>query len=492
MIDTIIKTITQKEFDSNWQPNGWNLLHIGPTFNWRTEWDEWASIRDLVQNALDETEAFTVTQTGTDLVISDKGAGLSVRDLFLGGQRPKESYMRGKFGEGLKVASLSLLRLGYGVSMQTVGKDAIFCMYQQDIDTEPISTLAVLWKNNGIKSGTAVTIHGYDFNQDTYEDRFTQTANLDLLHKSKSNVTKPRQRYNIIYKAKKGQAMIYARNIFMREIEGQWSYDLWDFELSPDRHAPRYDFQLWECVSRLWQTVTDENLMVEFFKAIRDNKAKYLKGELDMATSEWTRTPENIPYIRIMESNTEKWNRAFIKVYGECSVLRTGAFESQMEAIGHSSVALPQGITEAMRKVVKSDESLLVSMRDKIREIETIDDLNLDSRQLLILNSARELNEGLSKPVAGLFAAHLPMVDGKPIDALYHIPTDQVLFTPAMLSSWIEMFKAFVHELGHSYSGADDCTYQHAFGMTAASAELAIHIASHPNFYQRYGSVIKG
>jgi hypothetical protein len=491
MINTIIKSVSQEDFTKNWQPNGWNLLHIGPTFNWRIEWDEWASIRDLVQNALDETESFVATQTGTDLIISDNGSGLSVRDLFLGAQKNKEPHMRGKFGEGLKVASLSLLRLGYGVTMQTVGKDIIFCMYNQDIDNKAIGTLAALWKNNEITEGTKITIQGYDFSKPTYEDRFTQTADLDILHKSKSHIIKPVQRYNVIYKAKKGKAAIFARNIFMKEIEGPWSYDLWDFELSPDRHAPRYDFELWQCVSRLWQTVTDESLMVSFFKSIRDNQAKYLKYDLDMTINTWTTTADGVSYISVMESESEKWNRAMIKVFGENSVLRTGAYENQMEAIGHTSVALPQGITEAMKKVVRSDESLLKSVRDKITDIEIIDDGKLDTRQLLILNSARELNEGLSHQVSGLFASHLPLIDGKPIEALHHISTEQVLFTPVILSSWNEMFKALVHELGHAYGGAADCTYGHTFGMASVAAELAIYIASHPNFYQRYSSVIK-
>jgi hypothetical protein len=313
---------------------------------------------------------------------------------------------------------------------------------------------------------------------------------MEVLHKTKSHIKTPIQRYNVIYKAKKGEAAVFARNIYMHDIEGEWSYDLWDLELSPDRFAPRYEFELWQCISRLWQTVTTEDLMISFFKAIRDKKAKYLKNDLDMTSSEWTRTPDNVPYIKIMESNSEKWNRAFIKVFGESSVLRTGAFENQMEALGHTSITLPQGITEAMKQAIRNDESLLKSLRDKTTEVEVIDDSKLDTKQLLVLNSARELNEALSKPVSGLFASHLPIIDGKDIIALYHRPTEQVLFSPSVLLSWNEMFQELVHELGHAYSGGGDCTYEHTFGMCKVSAELATYIAKHPNYYQRYNSII--
>ncbi|MDP3064973.1 MAG: hypothetical protein Q8O40_17480, partial [Chloroflexota bacterium] len=51
--------ISMDEVRSQWEPQGWRLLVIGPTATWRTEWGEWEAIRDIVQNALDETEAYS-------------------------------------------------------------------------------------------------------------------------------------------------------------------------------------------------------------------------------------------------------------------------------------------------------------------------------------------------------------------------------------------------------------------------------------------------
>ncbi len=50
--------ISMEEYQSRWQPEGWQLIIIGPTSTWRQEWGEWEAVRDIVQNALDEAESY--------------------------------------------------------------------------------------------------------------------------------------------------------------------------------------------------------------------------------------------------------------------------------------------------------------------------------------------------------------------------------------------------------------------------------------------------
>jgi hypothetical protein len=489
-MDKII-SLTQKQYEAEYKPQGYNILHIGATSSWRIEWGEWESIRDLIQNALDETESFTVETTGIDLIIKDSGTGLSIKDLFLGGQRAKEKHLRGKFGEGLKVAALALLRLGYGLEVKTVGRDIIFAMYEQDIENETISTLAAIWKPNNCIRGTTVTIRDYDFSKPNFDERFTQTADLNVLHKSKSQITKPIQRYNYIYKAKRGKATIYCRNIYMRDIDGLFSYDLWDFELSPDRHAPRYDFELWRNIAQLWQTVTDENLMTEFFKAIRDKTAKYLINDIDLDAQDYQKTPDGIPFYKIMESESEKWNRAFIKVFGEAAVLRTCALENEIEALGKHSVELPQGLMDSLEKCITTDKSLIESVLDKTKVVEVIEDKNLDPRQLLILNAARELTQALPKTPSGIFAAHLPLVEDCLITGTYHIPTNQILFALSTITSWDTMIRSLIHEAAHMIGNTEDCTRSHIEAEEYVSARLITFVANNSSFVQRYECIIK-
>ncbi|GAI82864.1 unnamed protein product, partial [marine sediment metagenome] len=99
-----------EDYRENWQPQGWRLIIIGPTSTWRQEWGEWEAIRDIVQNALDEAEAYRWGYDDQGFWISDRGKGVAIADFLLGPPKLKPDYARGKFGEGMKIATLALVR----------------------------------------------------------------------------------------------------------------------------------------------------------------------------------------------------------------------------------------------------------------------------------------------------------------------------------------------------------------------------------------------
>ena len=67
------RVLSMDEYHSRWQPEGWQLIIIGPTSTWRQEWGEWEAIRDIVQNALDEAEVYRWGYDEKGLWISDRG-----------------------------------------------------------------------------------------------------------------------------------------------------------------------------------------------------------------------------------------------------------------------------------------------------------------------------------------------------------------------------------------------------------------------------------
>ncbi|MDD4985816.1 MAG: hypothetical protein PHQ43_08510, partial [Dehalococcoidales bacterium] len=106
------RIMTMEEYNTRWKPEGWKIIFIGPTATWRQEWGEWEAIRDLVQNALDETEAYQYGYDEEGLWLADQGKGVGLSSFLLGPPKLKPDYARGKFGEGMKIASLALLRKG--------------------------------------------------------------------------------------------------------------------------------------------------------------------------------------------------------------------------------------------------------------------------------------------------------------------------------------------------------------------------------------------
>jgi len=112
------QVLTMDEYRSAWEPQGWQLIIIGPTSTWRQDWGEWEAIRDIVQNALDECEYYTWGYDDEGLYIRDSGKGVAVADFLLGPPKLKPDYARGKFGEGMKIAALALIRMGYPVRVR--------------------------------------------------------------------------------------------------------------------------------------------------------------------------------------------------------------------------------------------------------------------------------------------------------------------------------------------------------------------------------------
>jgi hypothetical protein len=87
-------------------------------------WNDWEGYREMVQNGIDSEVEFgaplKVTHLGTTLRIENDGATLSREALLLGtSSKAGRSDMIGKFGEGLKLGILALVRNGHAVKIRT-------------------------------------------------------------------------------------------------------------------------------------------------------------------------------------------------------------------------------------------------------------------------------------------------------------------------------------------------------------------------------------
>ena len=128
------RVLTMEQYERDWKPKGWNLLPIGPTATYRKEWDIWEAIRDIVQNALDESESYTSGYDEDSFWVEDQGRGIGIQNFLLGPPKLKEEWARGKFGEGMKLAGLALLRLGYAVRVETAGREVFLIFVELEAE----------------------------------------------------------------------------------------------------------------------------------------------------------------------------------------------------------------------------------------------------------------------------------------------------------------------------------------------------------------------
>lgn len=456
--------ITQEECDTVWKPAGWRLIVIGPTSTWRTEWGMWEAIRDIVQNCLDESETYRFGYDEQGLWIADTGKGVSVADFLLGPPVAKPDWARGKFGEGMKIGALAILRLGHSVHVETVGRELWIVFLEQKVNGR-VEQLAALWKPNGTSAGTKFHIIGY--NGRSYEEYFAVNLPRSLiLAEVPSPITQPKQRYNQLFRAEGKAASppggrVYSRDIYFRDIKSPFSYNLWGFELAPDRHGPKNEMDIWKEVGRLWAGVQKVPLLAQFISMVIDppklNTAESRHVDIEFLGRE---PISNKLYETIMMDNANAWQAAWERVVGRDMVLRTDPrLDSMVIHLGYGSVSVYYSVRRALGYVIKSDKELIDEMAERLSEAEAIPDRDLTPRQLAHLNLARAIAEDFTTKGQVLAAIIPPASDMVSRTAgLYEFGTGIIKIHGTMLHSADDTVGVMVHEIGHhvAYTRAAD------------------------------------
>jgi hypothetical protein len=492
------RVLSMEEYRATWQPEGWQLIIIGPTSTWRQEWGIWEAIRDIVQNALDETEAYRWYYDDAwglkSLHIEDSGKGVAVADFLLGPPRPKPDYARGKFGEGMKIACLALLRQGFPVYIRTVGRDMWIVFIEQRVDGIA-ETLAAMWRPNGTGIGTRFHIIGY--HGSAFEDRFAiNLPESAIVAEGPSLLARPIRRYNQLIRYSfpgeekefreaveavgstfAGQARIFARDIYMRDINSLYSYNLWGFDMAPDRHAPKRDSGLWEDMGRLWCCVKDEKLLADLIRMVMEPAVIRSEEGPRIQINEWIgREPvSGKSYIDFIKENAQTWQRAWSNVTGANAVVRTdSSYDAMVTHLGYKSVGVQWAVRTGLSRAIITDKDLIKASQERLSEVEIIPDERLSRAQVAHLKLARAIADATfahHRVEGGVFAAIIPPASDRVRTAgMYARESERVYISADQLSSGRATVDTVIHELAHHMSGAEDGTEAHNSAMTRVAA----------------------
>ncbi len=492
------QVITMEDYKRDWEPKGWKLLAIGPTSTWRQDWSIWEAIRDIVQNALDETEAYQWGYDDQGLWIGDQGKGVGIADFLLGPPKLKPEYARGRYGEGMKISTLVLVRNGYPVHITTVGKELWVVFLELDIEGTKSLQLNALYKADGSTRGTRFNIIGY-FGP-AYADRFAvNIPKDDILWQGPSLITQPKQRYNMLYPSHfpvmepggevdpwhekgAGAGRIFARDIYMRDIGSPYSYNLWSFNLAPDRHAPASEGDVWIDIGRLWATVSDVSLLENFLRMVKDPPeiASEESRNINMGWEMGNNPVSGNTYSSLVSDNAEAWRKAWNNVFGEDTVIRTSErLDNVIQHLGYKSVSVSWGVRDILSQVIKTDKVIKDISQEKLRETEIVPDEQLDSRQLAHLKLARAITERiftLSSLSGGVHAAIIPPASDRVRTAgMYGTTSNAIYISLEMLYKGRDTVDTLIHELAHhrqwqQTGEAEDLTESHAEAMTSIAA----------------------
>jgi hypothetical protein len=238
----------------------------------KREFNLFISIRELIQNALDEEELVTgqphvqFKQDMHGTWIMDSGRGLKIESLRMG-ESNKECWMRGYFGEGLKLAASYLTLNQIPIYIFTKDKILKFLVFPEDAHNPGIFIL--LGRSREEVKGTKLLLYGYRPDP-AFIKKIVRFWNSELKNKLIAEVKFsskdcPKEMPSAIFDFPN---LIYIRNMYVGEMsqvlkrKSLLSYDLWWVRLD---------------VSRKMMTQTTPQLFLEIAKLLEFSEVARIK-----------------------------------------------------------------------------------------------------------------------------------------------------------------------------------------------------------------------
>jgi hypothetical protein len=248
--DLTVLSDAQTQSKNILQYDGMISLNISKEYIQKRGFNEFKAIREIVQNSLDETELslgtpdVTVETDENGTWIIDNGRGLN-GNAFIIGNSEKECWMRGYYGEGLKLALGFFLLGGYQVyifSNRNVFKP-VFLPVNKDKSWLNI----LLGESVGERKGTAILIADYHPDRSMLSE-LVSFKNQDIRDKIVDSIVMKGQgcdfeRPLTIYDFPN---LLYMRNLLVGKTtevtkrKSFFTYDLWWFRLDVSRNLLTY------------------------------------------------------------------------------------------------------------------------------------------------------------------------------------------------------------------------------------------------------------
>jgi hypothetical protein len=241
---------SQTSLTNTIQYDGMVSLNISKEYIKKRGFSEFKALREIIQNSLDETELSTgvpdvtikIDETGTWII--DNGRGLT-GNAFIIGSSEKQCWMRGYYGEGLKLALGFFLLEGYSVYIFSDKK--VFKPVFLPAKKENAWLNILLGEGVSSEKGTKILIANYKADKKML-DELVSFKNQDINDKIVDRIVmkgkdcdyeKPLTIYDY-------PNLLYMRNLLVGKAtevtkrRSFFTYDLWWFRLDVSRNLLTY------------------------------------------------------------------------------------------------------------------------------------------------------------------------------------------------------------------------------------------------------------
>jgi len=207
---------------------------------------------------------------------------------------------------------------------------------------------------------------------------------------------------------------IYARDIYMKDIDSPYSYNLWGFNMSPDRHGPRSDADMYADMGRLWCCVTNLVHMRIFLKMVHIPTEVESDEGFYIDMNRWAMSVDGVTgknYTEYVQEAAAAWGKAWTQNFGADAVIRTSdRWDNMVKHLGYTSHSISMSVRDTMSLAITTDKNIIDASVERLRDAEVIPDEKLSPIELAHLQLARAIavRAHRGEPVRGTYAALIP------------------------------------------------------------------------------------
>ena len=402
-------------------------------------WGTYEGVRELLQNGQDAQTEFNAPLTvrhrkdTNTLVIENEGCVLPHEALLLGHtSKSDRGDLIGKFGEGLKLGLLALVRETHPIKIRSGGEVWVPSIQRSEKFQADVLVFDI-WKGREPKQRVAIEIGGIEEDEWlSMKDKFLFLADLDEDERVKTSS-------GSLLLGDRFSGKVYVKGIFVSDDPKlQYGYDLVDADLDRDRKmVERYSLQ-WKTNS-IWREATAVRPdLVSNFKKLLSQEAADVEG-----VDEYN--------VRHISDDIKKAvANEFLTQHGDDALPVSSFGESQdLAHFGKKGVIVPKNLRLVLEQTLGSVEANKYKLREAVVARHAWDDL--DIYEGLHIQRAIEL----VAPIEPLDIHDIEIVDfgDKYLRGMYKTDEDgrqgKILLARSILKDRDLTLQTFIHEVAH-------------------------------------------
>jgi hypothetical protein len=343
-----------------------NHIELSLTVDYCSDWKLWEGVREIIQNAIDEEE-FNHNRMNVEhrtrsstLVVTTKDVTLP-RSVLLLGESGKSGDERGRFGEGLKVGILALVREGHAITIYN--GEEVWRPVIEESDTFSGKRVLKFQTRKLPKHRDDFSIEIENISRPLWEE--LKKKFLFLSPAKPQHVIEVHGGKLLLEPGRKGE--VYVKGIYVNHVEDlACGYDLNYMRLDRDRRViDSYDLK--DKLSGLWMEVQKEH------------PGKYSRELMDMAT----KGTSDVAYLHYHADDklVKEMQKALEQEHGEGVIaVREDRDKKRLEQCGIKAVIVPASLHQVLTKGLPPVDTLVDQAGSTVKQEFMLEDLSREER----------------------------------------------------------------------------------------------------------------